>query len=536
MRSNTSTAVWTNSANERAPEVSARSATTPTQAVDSSGGQGLAIAASPHQAHLLAAIDAEVNGRYLEAARAYDAALMLDSTSADVWNNLGVMLAKSGHVSQSVTAFENSIKLNATHAHSPSNLAMVQEQLRNAPPRRAAQRVVPQGDPAKQRFGIDWQVSTTSGWGIYGLNLVANTLRRHEFTPVVFHDPDVTGATPDQREVLKRLSEGSHHALSAQENRSDCQFPTLHALGNRLIGGPLVRQLRSTRRVGLVFLEDSRLDPDAVARGRMFDRIVAGSTWNEELLRAQGLEQTRLVFQGVDTSVFHPAPRTGRFAGRFVVFSGGKLEYRKGQDLVVAAFARFHLRHPDAMLMVAWHNHWPQTVAEIVTAGHVRDVPSMDSTGRLELVPWLARYAIPADVVIDLGLVPNCEMAAFVREADVAVFPNRAEGGTNLVAMETLASGVPCILSENTGHLDLTSDDHNIVLHRQGVCLPTGTYGGTDGWGECDVDEIVEALELAYTQRDECLRRASNAAAIMANASWHHQIDRLFAAIGDVLS
>ena len=44
-----------------------------------------------------------------------------------------------------------------------------------------------------------------------------------------------------------------------------------------------------------------------------------------------------------------------------VIFSGGKLELRKGQDLVVAAFKIFHARHPDALLISSWQNGWPES-------------------------------------------------------------------------------------------------------------------------------------------------------------------------------
>ena len=481
-------------------------------------------------AHLLAAQQHESHGEFIEAAHAYNGALLIDPENASVWNNFGVALAKLDRLEDSARAFKRALALNATHQDAARNHAMVRDALSGAARR------CPQGDPGAPRFALDWQVGATSGWGIYGLNLVTHTLRRGQFTPVLFHEPDLGGATAEQRAALAGIDAGRAQAAEILRQGGACPFPSLHALGNGLAGGNLTAQLHSTRRIGMGFFEDTRLGPDAIARGRTFDRIVAGSTWNEEVLKARGLTQTALVFQGIDTAAFHPAPREGRFSGRFVVFSGGKLEYRKGQDLVVAAFARFRQRHPEALLMVAWHNHWPQTMAEIVTAGHVRDVPSLGATGRLELVPWLARHGVPSDAVADLGLVPNAQMAAIVREADVALFPNRAEGGTNLVAMETLASGVPCIMSENTGHLDLTSDDHNIVLHRQGACTPTPSFGGTDGWGESDIDEMVEALEFAFQHRDEAQRRAANAATVMASGSWHHQIDRLFAAIGDVLA
>jgi glycosyltransferase involved in cell wall biosynthesis len=50
----------------------------------------------------------------------------------------------------------------------------------------------------------------------------------------------------------------------------------------------------------------------------------------------------------------------------------------------------------------------------------------------------------------------QAKQSAFIRNyADIAVFPNRAEGGTNLVAMECIASGIPTILNPETGQRDL---------------------------------------------------------------------------------
>lgn len=488
--------------------------------------------------HLVEALELHACGKFLDAAAEYSAALALNPNDAGTWNRYGVTLTKVDKSNEAIEAFEQALAVDPSHADAARNLAGLRGAIEasRTQDRSGPNTVSAQEDPARPRIGLDWQIGTTSGWGVYGLNLALNTMRRREFAPVVFLDPVLPGATVEQRRALEDLSAINGRAQITLQSGGFCPFPTFHALGNALTGGPLTEQLRSTRRVGVVFFEDTHLDDAALVRGASYDRLVAGSTWNEELLKAKGLEQTRLVFQGIDTSVFHPAPRVSRSHGRFVVFSGGKLEYRKGQDLVVSAFAKFRQRHPDALLMVAWHNHWPQTMAEVATAGHVTDVPSIRSNGTLDLTGWLGRYGIPEDSVVDLGLVPNAQMADFVRDADVAVFPNRAEGGTNLVAMETLACGVPCILSENTGHLDLTSDEHNIVLHRQSACRPTKSYQGNDGWGESNVDEIIEALEFAYTQRTECLRRAANAAAIMANAAWHFQIDRLFAAVGDVLA
>jgi hypothetical protein len=51
---------------------------------------------------------------------------------------------------------------------------------------------------------------------------------------------------------------------------------------------------------------------------------------------------------------------------------GGKLELRKGQDLVVAAFRVFRQRHPEARLIVAWHNSWLGHMRTIARSPHTR--------------------------------------------------------------------------------------------------------------------------------------------------------------------
>jgi glycosyltransferase involved in cell wall biosynthesis len=112
-------------------------------------------------------------------------------------------------------------------------------------------------------------------------------------------------------------------------------------------------------------------------------------------------------------------------------------------------------------------------------------------------------------------------MPPILREMDVAVFPNRSEGGTNLVAMECMACGVPTILSRNTGHLDLIEDGNCYALDRQAPVGGQGAgVGGTPGWGDSDVDEIVDALERAHADRSDARRRGLAGAATLSRFTW----------------
>ena len=145
---------------------------------------------------------------------------------------------------------------------------------------------------------------------------------------------------------------------------------------------------------------------------------------------------------------------------------------------------------------------------------------------------WLEANGVPKRQVLDLGRVPNSEMPRILREADVALFPNRAEGGTNLVAMECMACGLPTILSANTGHLDLIRGSNCYALHTQTPIADPQCLG----WGESDIDEIVEALEAAYCDRSEAQQRGCRGAEMLAEMSWGRQLGKLAELIHPYLS
>jgi glycosyltransferase involved in cell wall biosynthesis len=143
----------------------------------------------------------------------------------------------------------------------------------------------------------------------------------------------------------------------------------------------------------------------------------------------------------------------------------------------------------------------------------------------INFAKWTAGAGIPEGAYMDVGAVPNSHIPQILAEVDVALFPNRCEGGTNLVAMETMASGVPCILSANSGHLDIISGDNCYALRKQ--TLSPQSVDPTGIWHESDIDEILEALEKAYTDREDAKKRADAGVAFMQGLSWNHQTKEL---------
>lgn len=378
----------------------------------------------------------------------------------------------------------------------------------------------------KPWLGITWSISNRFGWGIYGLNLVLECLSRGRPVPICLDTIATESLDKDTLIKLQPVIEFQEQNLAqffrATQVAHMKDAMVLHALGNGMEWGMLSQAVEGDVNVGVIFFEHAESSPEGLARLNKLDGVIAGSSWNAEVLESWNVKNVRTVLQGVDTERFQPRPKTGRYGDRFVVFSGGKLDFRKGQDIVIKAFKEFARKHDDAVLVSAWQNLWPLTALGFGYSPHTEGLPRINAKDRLNIVEWVAANGIAPEQFVDIGLVPNERMPDVLSEVDVAVFPNRCEGGTNLVAMEAMASGIPCILSDNTGHRDLTAAERCYILEEQGETSAPGIQ--TAGWGESDVDEVIACLEAAYADRAAAREKGRNAAAFMKSLSWTNQI------------
>jgi len=385
----------------------------------------------------------------------------------------------------------------------------------------------------KRWLGITWGLSNRFGWGVYGLNLVLELLKRGEPAPIVL-EPIVTDMLPTEllAKVQPLIDFQQQHLQTLHRAGQVARLGDsviLHSMGNGMQRSMVSHAFEGDVNLGVIFFELNEKTPEGVAQLKKFDAMIAGSSWNAEVMRSWGVENVEAVFQGVDTDLFKPQPRTGQYNGRFAVFSGGKLDFRKGQDIVLEAFKIFAKRHDDAVLVTAWQNIWPLTALGMMHSPYTKTLPKLYPDDSFNMVDWAAEHGIPQEQFVDLGLVPNEKMPAVLAEMDAAVFPNRCEGGTNLVAMETMACGVPCIIAANTGQMDLVGEGNCIAIFSD---TPVHLPGcGVEGWGEASIDEIVEALETCYTDREAAKSIGTKGAAFMKDWAWPNQISSLLGAV-----
>jgi glycosyltransferase involved in cell wall biosynthesis len=273
-----------------------------------------------------------------------------------------------------------------------------------------------------------------------------------------------------------------------------CLHPVLTCMADATMAP--IAPIRGPKTMGIFFCEDFPFAHEWIKfrYQNPWDLYLAGSSWNRvNCLRFP----SELAIQGVDERVFFPN-RSISEEQPFTVFSGGKFEYRKGQDIVLAAFARFVKHVPNAQLIAAWHNPWTSTQASMGQSQLIRfNIPSENGMGWVMAAEELG---IPRESikVYARQLKPEA-LAQLMNSSHIGVFPNRCEGGTNLVLMEAIATGLPVIASNSTGQRSIVEDEQYCIAIKTKQVGMSGPLGSMSMCEECTPDDLCEAMLKRYS-------------------------------------
>lgn len=367
---------------------------------------------------------------------------------------------------------------------------------------------------------INVPIGGATGWGICGGRIALELCERIDAR--IIADETTNGfvqSHPMFQHLTPRLlpANESHPSLG-----DDCVM--LQAIGDASMR-PFSKEFEVDFCVGYTFFEATQLSQAAVTHARSrYDIIATGSHWCETILRDHGLDNVTTVIQGIDPRIFNPMYSKKReLLDRFVVFSGGKFELRKGQDLVIRAYKVLQDRHPDVMLITAWHNHWDWCWETMFASQHIQyDAEILDLPNEQRIARVLSANGIDLNRVHILPVLDNAQFPSIYQNTDIGLFPNRCEGGTNLVLMEYMACGKPVIASQNTGHLDIINSANALPIRSSGKMEIIDKGKTVSHWYEPDFDELVERLEWAYNNRDALNSFGIAAGMTMANRTWAH--------------
>jgi phosphatidylinositol alpha-1,6-mannosyltransferase len=163
------------------------------------------------------------------------------------------------------------------------------------------------------------------------------------------------------------------------------------------------------------------------------DFIIANSSHTRSLLRGLGVPESRvqIIRPGVDTERFHPGVETRRLRAvlapddELILLSVGRLQRRKGHDLVIDALTRIDPGVPPLRYVIVGDGDERKALESRVAAAGLQN---------------MVRF---------VGEVSRDDLPAHYAACDIFLMPNRVDGvdleGFGIVFLEAAASAKPVI-------------------------------------------------------------------------------------------
>lgn len=291
-----------------------------------------------------------------------------------------------------------------------------------------------------------------------------------------------------------------------------------------------ISKLRGTENYGYTFFENELL-PISVENAKKYDVVIGGSTWCKEKMLEKGITNVDVLIQGIDPEIFYPVENKQR-DDVFVIFSGGKFELRKGQDAVIKAVSILQKKYSDIVLVNAWYNMWPQSMELMLHSPYIKYERKGDNW--IDFINnILSINGVDVSKVATYEIIPNTQLRDLYALTDIGVFPNRCEGGTNLVLMEYMACGRPVVASYTSGHVDILTDENSLPLK---LTKPFRLYDNNNklwaDWEDISINELVDKLEFAYHNRDKIKKIGAKAGEDLKKFTWENSGKELLRIVG----
>jgi glycosyltransferase involved in cell wall biosynthesis len=425
------------------------------------------------------------------------------------------------HYVRAVTAFEiDQVKAQARH-YSEKGLAAMADQCEQYI-RRLAQRteqeigllgmcgakntqaaadkqIAPEPRSWSERLHLGLVQGDGYGWGVCSRYLIQE-LTRHRAVAVLSPDDGSSGHAPLPGVLFQALKNVDF----------DPMFPKAQA----------------ERNLGYTFFENE-LTKRSKENAKRFEKVLGGSTWCLERMREKGILNGEVLIQGIDPELFYPIDDPTD-PDRFVIFSGGKFELRKGQDLVLRAVKIMQDKYPDVWLVNCWYNLWPASTRLMSFSPHIRFEHHDNERWTDTMLRTYESNGLDPGRIVTCELMPQGLQRDLYSRTDIGLFPNRCEGGTNLVLMEYMACGKPVIASNASGHKDIVHDENALLLNRLAPFNVLDNKGALIArWEEPALDEIVAHLEHAYFHRPEMAQLGRQAGLDLKQRTWAHSAQQL---------
>lgn len=341
-----------------------------------------------------------------------------------------------------------------------------------------------------------------TGYGVAAANILkALDAQGYDFTLWPVSQPQI-----DNEIYIPSVRKGINNQATFDPTAPSVRIWHQFDMGQRVGRGPLV---------GFPFFELTQFtDAEKHHMGHV-DHAIVSSEWAKDIMAREvpGVE-TDVVPLGVDTTLFNQNAAQVS-ADKFIVLNVGKLEVRKGHDVLPEIFNRAFTKRDQVELWLIvdnlfyneqqnteWHNLYTQTAL----------------ADKIKFIPRLRTHS---------------DVAKVMATSSMGIFPARAEGW-NLELLEMMAMGKPVIATDYSAHTEFCNADNCKLIDIDGLesAYDGVWFHGFGEWAEINekqIDQAVVHLRDLHRQWKQNPMEFINHAGLETGQkfSWNHSADKL---------
>lgn len=215
------------------------------------------------------------------------------------------------------------------------------------------------------------------------------------------------------------------------------------------------------------------------------DHFIASSQWMKEIVTKHIPNiNISVVPMGVDSEFYKPVFIPRPDDKPFTFLNVGKLEIRKGHDILHEIFSKAFTKEDNVQLNIAWHS------------------PFVDNS---EIEKWKVMYK-ESPLGEKINFIDRVgDLRPIYADADCGIFPTRAES-ICLPAIEMLSCNKPVIITGYSGHTEFCDqfNSYLVKIDELEQAFDGIWFHGTGNWakiGDNQIDQFVEYMRFCYKTR-----------------------------------
>lgn len=266
----------------------------------------------------------------------------------------------------------------------------------------------------------------------------------------------------------------------------------------------------------LSFFEIDSLDKHRVKNLKSMDMNIQPSEWGKLVLKNHKIDNVTTIPCGFSPEIFKPK-KIEKKSPTYRFFNIGKMEYRKGHDIICKAFNNIFLQNDDVELHMFWDNMF---------------------LNQQEKDVWVSQYKnskLADKIFFHSYKKTDQEFADFISSMDCGIFPTRAEG-FGLPILQSIACGKPVITTNYSGQTEYCNADNSFLLNitefedcRDGKFFTEKTVPPNARWAKLTKQNEQELMDyMLFAYKNKYNKDSSNT---VQHLTWENiicKLDQLF--------